>query len=102
MSDSNHAQQAIQTTTSVSEGRGRYGNVEPQIYVSFPRHTGHRVVRATLLRLAADVELATPQGAQWVVQIESYYAAGRVYLELVQSTRDEVARGMAVLQRVIG
>lgn len=104
MSKANHAVlYPIQATTTVSEGMSRYGTVEPQVCLRFPPGTGPREIKAALHRLAADVELATPRGEGWGVQIESYYdAVGRVYLELANATPAEVERGMAFLRNLVG
>lgn len=58
---------------------------------------------AALHKLAADVELATPEWERWIVQTESFYdARGRVYLELADATPAEVERGMAMLRKLVG
>jgi len=68
-----------------------------------PRGTHHRVVKAALLKLAADVELATPASEGWCVNIEEYTdASGRVYLELANATPEEAERGMAMLTKLVG
>ena len=54
-------------------------------------------------KLAADVELATPERERWIVQTESFYdARGRVYLELADATPAEAQRGMALLNKLVG
>ena len=56
---------------------------------------------AALHKLAADVELATPERERWIVQTESFYdARGRVYLELADATRAEAERGLALLKTI--
>ena len=58
---------------------------------------------AALHKLAADVELATPERERWIVQTESFYdARGRVYLELADATPAEAERGMAMLRKLLG
>ncbi len=92
-----------QPTTTISQVESRYGNLEPQIALRFPKGTHHRVVKAALLKLAADVELATPASEGWLVNIEEYSdASGRVYLELVNATPAEAARGMSLLKTLVG
>lgn len=95
--------QNTQTTKTVSQGESRYGTAEPQIEISLPKSTNHRMVNATLHKLAADVELATPERERWIVQTESFYdARGRVYLELADATPAEAERGMALLKKLVG
>jgi hypothetical protein len=56
-----------------------------------------------LHKLAAEVELATPEREGWIVQTESFYdARGRVYLELADVTPAEAERGMAFLKQLVG
>ncbi len=84
-------------------GESRYGTAEPQIEIRLPKGTSHRLVSAALHKLAADVELATPERERWVVQTESFYdARGRVYLELADATPAEADRGLAVLRKLVG
>ena len=92
-----------QATKTVSQGESRYGTPEPQIEIRLPNGTSHRLVSAALHKLAADVELATPERERWIVQTESFYdARGRVYLELADATPAEAARGMAMLRKLAG
>ncbi|WP_223643756.1 hypothetical protein [Corallococcus sp. EGB] len=87
----------------MSQGESRYGSLEPQIKIRLPKGTSHRLVSAALHKLAADVELATPERERWVVQTESFYdARGRVYLELSDATPAEAERGMALLKKLVG
>jgi hypothetical protein len=67
--------QNTQTTKTVSQGESRYGTAEPQIEIRLPKGTSHRLVSAALHKLAADVELATPERERWIVQTESFYDA---------------------------
>ena len=95
--------QNTQTTKTVSQGESRYGNAEPQIEIRLPKRTSHRLVNAAVHKLAADVELATPERERWVVQTESFYdARGRVYVELADATPAEAERGMAVFKKLVG
>jgi hypothetical protein len=90
-------------TKTVSQGESRYGTAEPQIEIRLAKGTSHRLVRAALHKLAADVELATPERERWIVQTESFYdARGRVYLELADATPGEAERGMAMLKKLVG
>ena len=58
---------------------------------------------ATLHKLAADVEIATPVRENWIVQTESLHdGRGRVYLELAEGSDDEVERGMSMLKKLVG
>ena len=91
-----------QATTTVSQVESRYGSPEPQIALRFPKATHYRVVKAALHKLAAEVELATPTGESWCVQVDDYKESGRVYLELADATPAEAARGMAMLKKVAG
>ena len=94
--------QNTQTTKTVSQGESRYGTAEPQIEIRLPKGTSHRLVSAALHKLAADVELATPERERWIVQTESFYdARGRVYLELADATPAEAERGMAMLKKLV-
>jgi hypothetical protein len=91
-----------QATTTVSQAESRYGSPEPQIALRFPKGTHYRVVKAALHKLAAEVELATPAPESWCVQVDDYNESGRVYLELAEATPAEAARGMAMLQKLMG
>ena len=91
-----------QPTKTISQADSRYGNPEPQIALRFPKGTHHRVVKAALLKLAAELELATPANEGWLVNIKEYCdASGRVYLELSDATPAEAARGMALLKTLV-
>jgi len=95
--------QNTQTTKTVSQGESRYGTAEPQIELGLHKGTSHRQVNAALHKLAADVELATPERERWVVQTESFYdARGRVYLELADATPAEAEPGMTMLKKLLG
>jgi len=95
--------QNAQTTTTVNQGESRYGTAVPQIEIRLPKRTSHRLVNAAVHKLAADVELATPERERWVVQTESFYdARGRVYVELADATPAEAERGMAVFKKLVG
>lgn len=86
----------------VTLAQSRYGFPEPRIEVRFARGTSFRRVHAALHRLAAAVELATPEREGWLVQMvpASAHDAGRVYLELFRATDEEAQRGLKVLKRV--
>lgn len=87
----------------MSQGESRYGSPEPQLKSRLPRGTRHRLVSAALHKLAAEVELATPERERWVVQVESFYDARcRVYPELADATPAEAARGVALLKKLVG
>jgi hypothetical protein len=95
--------QNTQTTKTVSQGQSRYGTAEPQIELRLPKGASHRLVSAEIHKLAADLELATPEHERWSVQTESFYdARGRVYLELADATPGEAERGMALLKTLVG
>jgi hypothetical protein len=90
-------------TKTVSQGASRHGNPQPQIELRLPQGTSHRLLGAALHKLAANVELATPQQERWVVRTESFCEArGRVYLELADATPAETERGMALLKKLVG
>jgi hypothetical protein len=56
---------------------------------------------AAIHKLAAEVELATPEHERWVVETETLYEGrGRVYLELADGTPAEAERGMAMLKKL--
>lgn len=85
----------------IGMGKSRYGTPEPEIDLRMRKGTHHRKTSAALHKLAAAVELATPVGEGWRVQIESSESddAGRVYLELMKGDRWEVERATAVLEK---
>jgi hypothetical protein len=57
-------------TTTVSQRQSRCGGYpEPQIELRCAKGTPFRAVGAALHKLAADVELATPERECWVIQI---------------------------------
>ena len=94
--------QNTQTTKMVSQGESRHGTAEPQIEILLPKGTNHRLVNAALHKLAAEIELATPERERWIVQTESFYdARGRVYLELADATPAEPERGLALLNKLV-
>ena len=84
----------------VRMGTSRYGHLEPQIEVRFPRTTHYRQLGAALHLLAAAVEMATTRSERWCVQTEGHDTAGRVFLELGDATEAEAQRGLAVLAAV--
>lgn len=91
-------------TMTVSLGTSQYGNPKPQIEVRLPPGSSHRAVLAELHKVAAEVELATPDSETWSVHLELGWdwraANGRVYLELDRATGAEADRGLAVLRKV--
>jgi len=93
---------SVAMTKSVSQGESRYGTPEPQIKLGLPKGTSHRVVKAALHKLAAEIELATPASERWCVNIEDFNESGRVYVELADATPAEAARGMALLTELLG
>jgi hypothetical protein len=95
--------QNTETTKTITLGTSQYGTLQPQIEVRMPKGTHHRVTRATLLKLAAELELATPAKESWIVQLSDHAeTSGWVYLELGDGTQAEAERGMALLKRVAG
>jgi Ser-tRNA(Ala) deacylase AlaX len=78
----------------------RYGHLEPQLEVRFPRNMHFRQLHAALHLLAAAVEMATPRAERWCVQTEGHDTTGRVFLELCDATDAEAQRGLAVLASV--
>jgi len=57
-----------QATMRISQRENQYGTLEPQIEIRLAKGAHHRMVSATLHKLAADVELATPVRENWIVQ----------------------------------
>jgi hypothetical protein len=100
----NHRATEIQSM-NVSLQASRAGLPEPQLELRLPPYTRVRVVMAELHKLACEVELETPDDAGWGVHLELdrriFSAAGRVFLELLDATEVEAARGMATLRRVM-
>lgn len=83
-------------------GESRYGTAQPRLEVEVPRDTHYRAIHTVLHRLAADVNAATPEREQWLVQIEvTSDIRGRVYLELSEASPAEAERGMALLRAVL-
>lgn len=73
-----------------------------RVEIRLTNGTIHRLVSAALHKLAADVELATPERERWIVQTESFCdARGRVYLELADATPTQAERGMALLRKLL-
>ena len=91
-----------QATKTVSQGESRYGTPEPQIALRFPKGTSHRVVKAALHKLAAEIELATLASERWCVNAEDFNESGRVYLELADATPAEAERAMGLLGNLVG
>jgi hypothetical protein len=89
------------TPTVTLSGKVRHGSPVPQIDVRFPKGTHYRAVKATCYKIAAEIEMATPAGEKWSVQIDAYNETGRVYLELDGSTPAEAERGMTLLAKIL-
>jgi hypothetical protein len=79
-----------------------YGTPEPPIALRFPKGTSHRVVKAALHELAAEIVLATSASERWCVNTEDSNESGRVDLELADATPAEAERGMAMLAKLVG
>ena len=91
-----------QATMTISQGEAQYGTPEPQLEIRFPKGAHHRQVGAAIHKLAAEVELATPEHERWIVETETLYEGrGRVYLELADGTPAEAERGMAMLKKLV-
>lgn len=90
-------------TINAEIGTSRYGSPQPQLIVRTPKGTHFRQLRAALLTLAAEAELATPASEHWIVQIDDGgNEVGYVYLELSGGSDAEAKRGLALLKRVAG
>jgi hypothetical protein len=97
------SRQDIEISKTITLGTSQYGTLQPQIEVRMPKGTHFRVAKATLLKLAAELELATPTTEHWIVQISDHAeTSGWVYLELGDGSQAEAERGMALLKRVAG
>ncbi|HVW29232.1 MAG TPA: hypothetical protein VHC69_27890 [Polyangiaceae bacterium] len=60
------------------------------------------MAKETLHKLAAEVELATPPGEQWLVQTEEFTDdRGQVSLELSDATPAEAACWIALLKKLV-
>lgn len=57
---------------------------------------------AALHKLAANVELATPDNERWIVQTGATTMRGRLYLKLADATPAEVGRGTELLKKLVG
>ncbi|MBK9386599.1 MAG: hypothetical protein IPN34_17440 [Planctomycetes bacterium] len=71
---------------------------------------GQREFRAAVLRLAAEIEEATPESERWVIHIERGEAWGapgretrsaRIWIEAVSGSEEEEARALATLIAVV-
>ena len=68
-------------------------------------HMSERQARAYLLRLAADIEAATPDGVGWCVQVDAWYRhaptapIGRVII--TDAEPHEAARARAIIAAVV-
>jgi hypothetical protein len=95
-------QNFISVTASI--GTSEYGIREPRIDLVWasPTSAPQRQLRATALRIAAEVEIHS-EGANWIVIPEPGYRSGSMYgirLELVDGTEAEAKRGLAILRLV--
>ncbi len=79
-------------TKTVSQGESRYGTPEPQIALRFPKGTSYRVVKATLHKLAAEIELATPASERWCVK---HRGLQRERARVPRARRRDARRGRA-------
>ncbi|MGE5785442.1 MAG: hypothetical protein ACM3ZE_12660, partial [Myxococcales bacterium] len=78
-----------------------YGIPQPTVRVALPKGTPYRYLKATLHALAVELELATPAGESWCVEIAPVGdVTGTIVIELIQGTPAEAARAMALLQQV--
>jgi len=57
-------------TITVGLGTSRYATNQPQLTVRAPKGTQYRQLKAALLSLAAEAELATPATEHWVAQVD--------------------------------
>jgi hypothetical protein len=96
------AKKTIQHTTfRAEEAKSEYGTTEPQIVVTCPSGDHYRAIMASLHRVAAMVEEATPSAARWLVRVEATDFGGIVLLELADGYAPEICVGMAVLRSVV-
>lgn len=74
----------------------------PKLVIYFAAGTPARTMNAIMFRVAAAVELATPERERWIVRADHRGAHDRmtVHLELATGSDDEVDRGIAVLQPI--
>ena len=79
-------------TINAEIGTSRYGSPQPQLMVRTPKGTHFRQLRAALLSLAAEAELATPTSEHWIVQIDD---AGNEVLCSRLEGFDAVGNGLA-------
>ncbi len=90
-------------TISTEIGESRYATRQPQLALRAPKGTHYRQVKAALLALAAEAELATPTSERWIPQVDhAGDEFGYVYLELAEGDEAEAKRGLALLRRIAG
>ncbi|MEZ4376231.1 MAG: hypothetical protein R3B07_35835 [Polyangiaceae bacterium] len=82
------------------------GEPQPTLEVRLPKGTPARTVRATLYRILAEVEAATPESESWTVHLEwlpgwPRVAGGTVVIRLDDGSPEEGARAHAVLWKVV-
>jgi len=91
------------STITIGLGTSRYATNQPQLTLRTPKGTHYRQLRAALLSLAAEAELATPAGEHWIAQIDDAgNEIGYMYLELAEGDDAEAKRGLALLKKVAG
>ena len=88
-------------SVALEDGLRPGGQRAVALVVSFSPELAPRRARASLLTLAARVELATPAAETWQVLFEmNAQNTGRVWLALVGGDDAEAWRATAVLRRV--
>jgi len=85
-------------STDVRIERSRYGTPTATLWISAPRGTSFRRMRAALHAVAMVAELGTSAAEHWVIGIEvATDLKGYVYVETVNGTDAEARRAMALL-----
>lgn len=88
--------------TTAKIGTSKYGNNQVEIEIDNRGELGltmnkeYRKLRAALHKIAAAVELATPDNEGWCVTVEDT----RVVLELIEASTAEAKRALVVAQSV--
>lgn len=87
----------------VRMGSSRNGAPQPQLAARFSRNAQERVARAVMLRLAAEVELATPTHESWCVVLAEPPDGMHFHIAIdtTDGTDEEAERALAVLHRVV-
>ncbi len=83
-----------------------FGSPEPCLEVRLPKGTPARTLRATLHRILAEVEAATPESESWTVHLEwlsgwPRTAGGVIRIQLDDGSPEEGERAHAVLWKVV-